>query len=159
MRDSSVSTPLQELIGKGQKPVGVGRFGLQRKPITFTTAIKDFSKNVAESLSVRLQDLREPVVFVIKKNSSTLRNLIDWLTTHNARLGTDTIREPMLLIDDEADNASINIQRRIDEISTINRQVRQLVNLFERSCYVGYTATPFANIFIDPDDESEMVGH
>lgn len=143
----------------GREPLGVGRFGLQRKPITFTTAIKDFSKDVAESLNVRLQDLREPVVFVIKKNTNTLRNLIDWLTTHNARLRTAKIREPMLLIDDEADNASINIHQRMNKISTINRQVRQLVNLFERSCYVGYTATPFANIFIDPDDESEMVGH
>ena len=143
----------------GREPLGVGRYDIRRKPVTFTTAIRDFDKAIAESLNIRLQDLREPVVFVIKKNTHTLRNLIDWLTTHNARLGTDTIREPMLLIDDEADNASINIQNRVDKISTINRQVRQLVNLFERSCYVGYTATPFANIFIDPDDESEMVGH
>ncbi len=143
----------------GREPLGVGRYDIRRKPITFTTAIRDFDKAIAESLNIRLQDLREPVVFVIKKNTHTLRNLIDWLTTHNARLGTDTIREPMLLIDDEADNASINIHNRVDKISTINRQVRRLVNLFERSCYVGYTATPFANIFIDPDDESEMVGH
>ena len=143
----------------GRQPLGVGRYDIRRKPITFTTAIKDFNKAIAESLNIRLQDLREPVVFVIKKNANTLQNLIDWLTTHNARLGTDTIREPMLLIDDEADNASINIRHRVDEISTINRQVRRLVNLFERSCYVGYTATPFANIFIDPDGASEMVGH
>ena len=143
----------------GREPLGVGRYDIRRKPITFTTAIKDFNKAIAESLNIRLQDLREPVIFVIKKNMHTLQNLIDWLTTHNARLGTETIREPMLLIDDEADNASINIHNRVDEISTINRQVRLLVNLFERSCYVGYTATPFANIFIDPDDESEMVGH
>ncbi len=143
----------------GREPLGVGRYDTRRKPITFTTAIKDFNKGVAESLNIRLQDLGEPVVFVIKKNANTLQSLIDWLTTHNARLGTATIREPMLLIDDEADNASINIHHREKEISTINRQVRRLVNLFERSCYVGYTATPFANIFIDPDDESEMVGH
>ena len=143
----------------GRDPLGVGRYDTRRKPVTFTTAITDFNKAIAESLNIRLQDLREPVVFVIKKNTNTLQNLIDWLTTHNSRLGTDTIREPMLLIDDEADNASINIRHRVDEISTINRQVRLLANLFERSCYVGYTATPFANIFIDPDDESEMVGH
>ena len=143
----------------GREPLGVGRYGLKRKPITFTTAIKDFSKDVAESLNIRLQDLREPVVFVIKKNTHTLRNLIDWLTIHNARLGTAKIREPMLLIDDEADNASINIHQRLDKVSTINGHLRSLLNLFERSCYVGYTATPFANIFIDPDDEHEMVGH
>ncbi len=138
--------------------MGVGRYGLTRKPATFTTARKDFSKDVAEHLGIGLRDLVEPVVFVIKKNPYTLRNLIDWLKAHNARLGTATIDEPMLLVDDEADNASINIHHRSDEISTINGLVRRLLTLFDRSCYVGYTATPFANIFIDPDDEDEMVG-
>ena len=98
-------------------------------------------------------------MFVIKKNPSTLRNLIEWLTAHNAQRGTLTIREPMLLIDDEADNASINIRHRQDEVSRINRQIRELLRLFDRSCYVGYTATPFANIFIDPDSDDEMLGH
>ena len=88
-----------------------------------------------------------------------MRNLIDWLKTHNAHLGTDTIQEPMLLIDDEADNASINIRRRMYEVSRINGQIRELLKLFDRSNYVGYTATPFANIFIDPDTEDQMVGH
>ena len=143
---------------RGRSPVGVGRYDLRRKPINFTTATRDFNKSAAENLGVRLKDLGEPVVLVIKKNPHTLRSLIDWLTTHNARIGTDTIAEPMLLIDDEADNASINIGNRLDEISTINKLLRRLLRLFERSCYVGYTATPFANIFIDPDDEDDMVG-
>lgn len=142
----------------GRTPLGVGRYDLRRQPISFTTAARDFNKAFAESLSVRLQDLREPVVLVIKKNPHTLRNLIDWLQTHNAQIDTDNIAEPMLLLDDEADNASINIRQHIDEVSTINGLLRRLLNLFERSCYVGYTATPFANIFIDPDDEDEMVG-
>ena len=142
----------------GRTPLGVGRYNLLRQPISFTTATRDFNRAFAESLSIRLQDLREPVVLIIKKNPHTLRNLIDWLQTHNARIGTDTIAEPMLLLDDEADNASINIGQRIDEISTINGLLRRLLTLFERSCYVGYTATPFANIFIDPDDEDHMVG-
>ena len=64
----------------------------------------------------------------------------------------------MLLIDDEADNASINIRHGAGEVSRINRQVRELLQLFERSCYVGYTATPFANIFIDPASDDEMLG-
>ena len=142
----------------GRPPLGVGGYDRRRQPISFTTATRDFNRAFAESLSVRLQDLGEPVVLVIKKNPHTLRNLIDWLQTHNARIGTDTIAEPMLLLDDEADNASINIGQRMDEISTINRLLRRLLTLFERSCYVGYTATPFANIFIDPDDEDDMVG-
>ena len=142
-----------------QNILGVGRHDARRRPVAFTTTNRDFHKGIAESLNMSLQNLKEPAVFVIKKNPSTLRNLIDWLKTHNAHLGTDKIGEPMLLVDDEADNASINIRHRLDEISRINGQIRELLNLFDRSCYVGYTATPFANIFVDPDTDDEMVGH
>ena len=142
-----------------QTVVGVGRFDFRRRPAAFTTSQRDFNKTIADSVGVPLQNLVEPAVFVIKKNPSTLRNIIEWLTAHNAQRGTSTIREPMLLIDDEADNASVNIRHRQDEISRINGQIRQLLRLFDRSCYVGYTATPFANIFIDPDSDDEMLGH
>jgi hypothetical protein len=64
----------------------------------------------------------------------------------------------MMIIDDEADNASINIKKGNDEVSKINGQIRQILDVFDRSCYVGYTATPFANIFIDPDSDDEMYG-
>jgi hypothetical protein len=66
------------------------------------------------------------------------------------------VDQPMLLIDDEADNASINIKYGKEEISRINGQIRDLLGLFRRSCYVGYTATPFANIFIDPDSDDDV---
>ena len=138
--------------------VGVGHFDSRRRPNVFTTSLRDFNKATADSVGIPLQNLTEPAVFVIKKNTSTLRNLIDWLTAHNARRGTSTVHEPMLLIDDEADNASINIRYRQDEVSRINGQIRQLLQLFDRSCYVGYTATPFANIFIDPDSDDAMLG-
>ena len=142
-----------------QNLVGVGRFDARRQPNSFTTSQRDFNKAIADSVSIPLQNLVQPVVFVVKKNSHTLRNLIEWLAAQNAQRGTSTVREPMLLIDDEADNASINIRRAPDEVSRINGQIRELLALFDRSCYVGYTATPFANIFIDPDSEDEMVGH
>ena len=142
-----------------QNLVGVGRFDSRRQPNSFTTSQRDFNKVIADSISIPLQNLVEPVVFVIKKNSNTLRNLIEWLAAQNAQRGTATVREPMLLIDDEADNASINIRHEQDEISRINGQIRELLALFDRSCYVGYTATPFANIFIDPDSEDAMMGH
>ena len=142
----------------GQTVVGVGRFDPRRRPAAFTTSQRDFNKTIADSVGVPLQNLVQPAVFVIKKNTSTLRNLIEWLTVHNAQRGTSTIREPLLLIDDEADNASINIRHRQDEVSRINGQIRQLLQLFDRSCYVGYTATPFANIFTDPDSDDEMLG-
>ena len=143
----------------GKTVVGVGHFDARRWPCVFTSALRDFNKTTADSVGVPLQNLTEPAVFVIKKHPRTLLNLIEWLTAHNARRGASTVREPMLLIDDEADNASINIRYRQDEVSRINGQIRELLRLFDRSCYVGYTATPFANIFIDPDTENDMLGH
>lgn len=147
------------LAATNYRRVGVGLHGLERIPITFTTAVSDFNKLVASQIGFRLKDPLVPVLFVIKKETNILRNLIEWLQAHNAlNLPANAISEPMLLIDDESDNASINIRRHMDELSTINRQIRQLLNLFERSAYIGYTATPFANIFIDPHDEHSLVG-
>lgn len=136
----------------------MGRFDSSRRPNTFTNVLRDFDKKIATGVGVPLENLRQPVVFVIKKNSTTLRNLIEWLTEHNARRGMKSISSPMLLIDDEADNASINVAKGAGEASRINGQIRSLLRIFDRSTYIGYTATPFANIFIDPDSEHEMVG-
>lgn len=138
--------------------VGVGKFDHRRRPVTFTNTSRDFNKAMATGVGLPLRNLTEPAVFVIKKNSSTLRNLIEWLREHSATGGGSNIDEPMLLIDDEADNASINIRHGSGEVSRINGQIRELLQIFSRSCYVGYTATPFANIFIDPDTDGEMLG-
>jgi hypothetical protein len=146
------------LSKKGDRFVGVGRFDQIRRPVTFTNSLKDFNKAMATGVGIPLQNLNEPAVFVIKKNSNTLKNLLEWLKEHSAKGGATTIDEPMLLIDDEADNASINVSHGKNEVSKINGQIRDLLRTFDRSCYVGYTATPFANIFIDPDSDDEMLG-
>ena len=138
--------------------IGVGRYDATRRPVTFTTSVKDFNKATATGIGVPLRNLTEPAVFVVKKNSNTLQNLLEWLKEHSARVGMDTVDAPMLLIDDEADNASINTKHGTAEVTRINGQLRDLLRLFDRSCYVGYTATPFANIFIDPDSTDEMLG-
>ena len=152
------STRLLQRGADAKSVVGVGRFDSSRRPNAFTNVLRDFDKRIATGVGIPLQNLREPAVFVIKKNSTTLRNLLEWLTEHNARQGTRSITAPMLLIDDEADNASINVARDPAEASRINGQIRKLLSVFERSAYVGYTATPFANIFIDPDTDHEMLG-
>ncbi len=144
------------LSRKEESFVGVGTFDQTRRPVTFTNSLKDFSKAMATGVGIPLQTLKEPAVFVIKKNPSTLKNLLEWLQEHNAKRGGKRVEAPMLLIDDEADNASINIAYGKDEVSRINGQIRSLLGMFERACYVGYTATPFANIFIDPDTDDEM---
>lgn len=143
---------------RGDSVIGVGRFDSSRRPVTFTNSVKDFSKATASGVGVPLQNLNQPAVFVIKKNSSTLRNLLEWLKEHSARAGHSTVDAPMLLIDDEADNASINTRHGQGEVTRINGQIRSLLRMFDRSCYVGYTATPFANIFIDPGSDDEMRG-
>ena len=136
--------------------IGVGKYGMENRPSLFTNTMGDFNKETARSVGIPLENLRTPAVFVIKKNYNTLGNLIEWLKEHNAQRGTSSITEPLLLVDDEADNASINTRTRQNEVSRINGQIRQLLNIFDRSGYVGYTATPFANIFIDPDTDDEM---
>lgn len=146
------------LANRDERAVGVGKIDQCRRPNTFTNSLKDFNKAMATGLGVSLQNLNEPAIFVIKKNSNTLKNLLEWIKEHSARSGTQTVDAPMLLIDDEADNASINIKHGKGEVARINGQIRTLLDMFERSCYVGYTATPFANIFIDPDTDDEMYG-
>lgn len=146
------------LAKKADRFIGVGKFDARRRPATFTNSLRDFSKEVASGSGIPLQNLREPAVLVIKKNPKTLANLLDWLKEHNAAHGTRTVDAPMLLIDDEADNASINVAYSKGTVSTINGQIRELLRMFSRSCYVGYTATPFANIFINPDTDDEMRG-
>ena len=56
----------------------------------------------------------------------------------------------MLLIDDEADNASINTSKSKEDPTRINKLIREMAALFTKSNYVGFTATPYANVFIDP---------
>ena len=133
--------------------VGVG---LDQKSIyatSITSRNKDFVGN-DNQIAVTLEN-HDAIVFVIKKNSSVLTKLIKWLKQLNADRLTGKIHLPMLLIDDEADNATINTSSGEDP-SKINKLVRELANLFTKSNYVGFTATPYANVFIDPITTEEM---
>lgn len=134
---------------------GVGAFSPEKKPDYFTTSSSDFKKSVANSIGVSIGNLRGAAILVVKKNKHSLENLIDWLQHNNKH---DLKSLPMLLIDDEADHASINTNKGEEEATTINRKIRELLNIFGRASYVGYTATPFANIFIDPDTTDAMIG-
>jgi hypothetical protein len=136
---------------------GVGRFTNatdSRSPNAFTASVKDFNIATAQSVNVPLRNLNEPAVFVIKKNKKTLETLLTWLETNKNANGK--ISESLLLIDDEADNASINTNGEGADPSVINSLIRSVLNSFSKSAYVAYTATPFANIFIDPETENEM---
>lgn len=138
-----------------ESAIGVGLYGLEKQPICLTTRANDF-KSTTRDLGVSLQSLSEPLVLVMKKNSRTLANLIDWLEIRNRQAGARISSIPMLLIDDEADNASVNVSKSDDSPSAINNRIRKLLDSFDRNVYLGYTATPFANIFIDPDSKDAM---
>lgn len=121
----------------------------------------DFNATVAAQFGITPGGL--PLLFVVKKNASVLKNIIDWIGSAAVATDQETGRKfvpgvPVLVVDDEADQASVDTGRqKFDELGrpdpehdpkTINRQIRQILRLFERVAYVGYTATPFANIYI-----------
>lgn len=126
----------------------------KRFPAYGTSRDRDFTRDAA-GVFFSLAAHNEPIIFITKKNKAPLQNLRDWLT-EQAHGGT--ISSPLLLIDDEADNASVNTQADPKATTTINAAIREILRLFDRRTYIGYTATPFANIFIDPDTETEMLG-
>ncbi len=137
------------------KAVGVGEGGLAHtRPypvLSLTTLQSDFTGRTAQAITA-MHGVEDNTVYVAvaKKNISTLNALIKWFSPAMCM-------RPMLLIDDEADNASINY-RDDESPTTINKLIRDLLRKFPRSAYVGYTATPFANIFVDPDIVTEDHG-
>ena len=140
---------------------GVGRFGPTLNAISLTDSSQngDFSLQGAQRATFSLGS--DPVVLVVKKNATILKNLKKWIASNNTGRfdqGRPVIADvPMLLLDDEADSASINTADEEDP-STINRLIREILHSFTQSAYVGYTATPFANIFIDDQAKTEAEG-
>lgn len=134
--------------GLSQK-IGVGCYkGFKHaiaNSITTSEEKGDFTQRRADSLGINF-DTPTPFLLVVKKNVSVLKRLYAWLHTH-AGDGKITTKS-LLVIDDEADNASINTNKKEFDPTKINQQIRQIISQFAKSAYVGYTATPFANIFI-----------
>ncbi len=147
-------------IGVGLIPTGKQ---LRALPVTSSAEKGDFSKKIADQCGAAPGGA-DPILMIVKKNKTVLNNLVKWaLNWANAdpQLGRKVVRNsPLLIIDDEADNASVNtkevrlddtgIPREEQEATAINKLIRQLLHSFEKTAYVGYTATPFANIFIHP---------
>lgn len=138
--------------------IGVGEIDRRRMGVVFTSRTRDFNTNLVNQLNLRIRDMAEPILLVVKKNRKILENLENWLRSYNAGQ-SGSIDTPMLLIDDEADNASVNTNIATQNPTAINERIRALLQLFTRTSYVGFTATPFANIFIDPDSDNEMRGN
>ncbi len=140
--------------------IGVGDpyFGSPIVAHSLTSSIEkgDFTQGAANALGLNF-NTSEPIVAVIKKNPHVLRRIHQWLAAQaneDNELGRVIRNKSLLLIDDEADNASINISNDPERQSSINGWITQILNLFGKNAYVGYTATPFANIFIPLDDQN-----
>lgn len=87
------------------------------------------------------------LLIVAKKNATVLKRLLKWFRQPSAR---QVLQESkILVIDDEADQASV-------ATSSINPLIRDLLRTMPRSVYIGYTATPFANVFIDPSNSDDL---
>ena len=137
-----------------QEPLPIQTYATQKRfPAYGTSRDRDFTRDAA-GVVFSLAAHSEPIIFVTKKNKAPLTKLRDWLIEqgHGA-----IITSPLLLIDDEADNASINTAKDPGATTAINAVIREILKLFERRTYIGYTATPFANIFIDPDTNDAML--
>lgn len=136
---------------KHKELIGVGLIN-SRLSVSATTSVdSDFSVKYVPTTSGN----GVPSILVIKKNTKVLENVINWLDVPQNKDPSGLINESLLLIDDEADNASVNTSQ--DEITKTNKMIRALLTLFARASYIGYTATPYANIFIEPDSYDEMV--
>jgi hypothetical protein len=116
---------------------------------SYTTSLEkgDFTSRATNTAGFNF-NAPQPILLVVKKNASVLKRLYNWLHTHTQAANEKISNKSLLIIDDEADNASINTNRKELDPTTINRNICGIISLFNRSAYVGYTATPFANIFI-----------
>ncbi|MFE9684257.1 Z1 domain-containing protein [Streptomyces sp. NPDC006285] len=157
-----------EFVRHGGRPSTRGAFDIER----LTTRDNDY-KSLAQGIRALEFEKREPTrplhdpsnlhhaaarVMVVKKNKSVLEKLVKDLKQIHGILG----ELPALIIDDESDQASVNTsnpkkwEQGRTERTTINKLISQLLGLLPRAQYVGYTATPFANVFVDPSDGDDI---
>lgn len=133
----------------------------------------DFNASVARHFSISPEE--RPWLFVVKKNKSVLTKLLKWIHSRHVADATDpetgrkmVTKLPLLVIDDEADHASVDTGEQVFDAEgvpdenhqpkAINSLIRQILHSFSKSAYVGYTATPFANIFIHRGGETCLEG-
>ncbi|WP_326694826.1 Z1 domain-containing protein [Streptomyces sp. NBC_01766] len=157
-----------DFVRHGARPSALGAFDIER----LTTRDKDY-KSLAQGIRALEFEKREPTrplydphnlhhaaarVMVVKKNKLVLTKLVKDLKQIHGILG----ELPVLIIDDESDQASVNTsnpsrwEQDRTERTAINGLLSQLLALLPRAQYVGYTATPFANVFVDPSDVEDL---
>lgn len=161
----------------GELPrVGVGLDdrdkSIEPNAATNRTQNGDFNTAIASRMNVSPE--QRPWLFVVKKNKTVLERLLHWVRNkatnfEDPATGRKMVTNlPLLVIDDESDHGSVDTGEDVvdengkpdleHEPKTINRLIRALLHHFSRKAYVGYTATPFANIFIHSRGETRDEG-
>lgn len=85
---------------------------------------------------------------IVKKNPQRLRRLVKMISETSEHVLKSC---PVLIIDDECDQASVNSARLANDRTTINKLLIELLGMLPKVAYVGYTATPYANVLVDPN--------
>ncbi|OCA86014.1 endonuclease [Bacillus sp. FJAT-27225] len=155
LRDQTQKRLDEVFVGANYQGVGkLPGFLREKMPFSLTNAEYDFKIETAKaSGTTNFENMQLPILVVIKKHPKSLSNLLEWLDKHYK----NEIDKAMLVIDDESDYASINTKNEEDP-TIINGKIRLLLRKFKKSAYVAYTATPYANIFIDHEAKNETVG-
>lgn len=145
--------------GKSMVTTGVGDFPIKQHLQVQTTTKKDFTKIVRNRIGSKIE--QRTLLYIAKKNVTSLNLIHSSLVEDNEDLVGDDgkLKASILIIDDEADNASINTKKNTNlDPTKINGGIRKLLNSFSNTAYLAVTATPFANIYIDDTTDSEMYG-
>lgn len=151
--DKGVIGAKSDSIGNSVEHIGVGLATQEHYVVPFTNQANDFKRFIQKNLNTAIGDLNKPVVLVVKKVKSILESVSERLQSELSEKGLDS--KSILIIDDEADNASVNTAKPDKNPTAINKAIRSIFNKFPIASYVGYTATPFANVFINPSDEDQ----
>lgn len=153
-QDSKPLSKVKTQIANKPAAIGVGLLADFKSAVaSMTTMTTDFRKAGLEALNFR-PGPDTLMVFVTKKNATVLRNIGQWLARQTKTNGK--IQVPLLFLDDEADFASVNTNNPDVDPTAINKAIRNILSQFARSSYVGFTATPFANIFINDEDPEDL---
>jgi hypothetical protein len=155
LRDQTQARLDEVFVGANYSGVGqLAGFKREKMPDSLTNAKNDFKIETAKARgTTNFENMQLPILVVIKKHTKTLDHLLKWLDIHYK----NQVDKAMLVIDDESDYASINTKKEEDP-TVINEKIRLLLRKFKKSAYVAYTATPYANIFIDHAANNEGAG-
>lgn len=154
-RDSRMAPLQANQAQQTPRTIGVGAFDKNvTRTVGMTTMHHDFRKQNREAINFALNEMTaQPHIFVLKKNKTVLQGVARWLRAQAE--GQTSLSIPLLLLDDESDYASVNTREEEDP-TAINNAIRDLLALSERNSYLAFTATPFANIFIDHGNEDDL---